>query len=98
MIEANTPLLRLVRTFWPLFILSLGLLIIVAIVDATGDIGIDDGCGLRDVAGVGRPRDLVGPGAGRAVRRQHHAGPDRRHQRQCDQMRWSHCSDSFFPR
>ena len=38
MIEANTPLLRLVRTFWPLFILSLALLIIVAIVDVTGDI------------------------------------------------------------
>lgn len=38
MIEANTPLLRLVRTYWPLFILSLGLLIIVAIVDSTGDI------------------------------------------------------------
>ena len=38
MIEANTPLLRLVRTYWPLFILSVGLLIIVAIVDLTGDI------------------------------------------------------------
>ena len=38
MIEANTPLLRLVRTFWPLIILSLALLIIVAIVDFTGDI------------------------------------------------------------
>ena len=38
MIEAKTPLLRLVRTFWPLIILSLALLIIVAIVDFTGDI------------------------------------------------------------
>lgn len=38
MIEANTPLLRLVRTFWPLFILSFALLIIVAVVDFTGDI------------------------------------------------------------
>ena len=38
MIEANTPLLRLVRGFWPLVMLSLGLLIIVAIVDLSGDI------------------------------------------------------------
>ena len=38
MIEANTPLLRLVRTYWPLVMLSLGLLIIVAIVDSTGDV------------------------------------------------------------
>ena len=38
MIEANTPLLRLVRTYWPLVMLSVGLLVIVAIVDATGDV------------------------------------------------------------
>ncbi len=38
MIEANTPLLRLVRGFWPLAMLSLGLLIIVAIIDSTGDV------------------------------------------------------------
>ncbi len=38
MIEANTPLLRKVRYFWPLIVLCLGLLIIVAIVDSTGDI------------------------------------------------------------
>ena len=38
MIEANTPLLRLVRYFWPLVILCAGLLIVVAIVDASGDI------------------------------------------------------------
>jgi branched-chain amino acid transport system permease protein len=38
MIEANTPLLRLIRYFWPLVVLSVGLLIIVAIVDASGDI------------------------------------------------------------
>jgi len=38
MIEANTPFLRKVRSVWPLIMLSLGLLIIVAIVDITGDI------------------------------------------------------------
>ena len=38
MIEANTPLLRLIRYFWPLVVLCVGLLIIVAIVDASGDI------------------------------------------------------------
>jgi branched-chain amino acid transport system permease protein len=38
MIEANTPMLRLVRSFWPLVALSIGLLIIVAAVDSTGDI------------------------------------------------------------
>ena len=38
MIEAKTPLMRMVRYFWPLVLLSLGLLIIVAIVDLTGDI------------------------------------------------------------
>jgi len=38
MIEANTPLLRLVRSFWPLVMLSLFLLIIVAAVDLSGDI------------------------------------------------------------
>ena len=38
MIEANTPLLRMVRYFWPMVVLCVGLLIIVAIVDATGDI------------------------------------------------------------
>jgi branched-chain amino acid transport system permease protein len=38
MIEANTPLLRLVRSFWPLVMISLFLLIIVAAVDLTGDI------------------------------------------------------------
>ena len=38
MIEANTPLLRLIRYFWPLVILCLGLLVIVGAVDATGDI------------------------------------------------------------
>lgn len=38
MIEANTPLLRLVRSFWPLVMLSLGILIIVVIVDLSGDI------------------------------------------------------------
>ncbi len=38
MIEANTPVLRLVRTYWPLVVLSVGLLIIVVIIDLTGDI------------------------------------------------------------
>ena len=38
MIEANTPFLRMVRSFWPLVMLSLLLLIIVAIVDLSGDI------------------------------------------------------------
>ena len=38
MIEANTPVLRLVRTYWPLVVLSVGLLIIVVITDLTGDI------------------------------------------------------------
>jgi branched-chain amino acid transport system permease protein len=38
MIEANTPFLRKVRSVWPLIMLSLGLLIIVAIVDISGDI------------------------------------------------------------
>jgi len=38
MIEANTPLLRLIRYFWPLVILCAGLLIVVAIVDVSGDI------------------------------------------------------------
>jgi len=38
MIEANTPLLRVVRYFWPLILLCTLLLIIVAAVDATGDI------------------------------------------------------------
>ena len=38
MIEANTPLLRLIRYFWTLVVLCVGLLIIVAIVDASGDI------------------------------------------------------------
>ncbi|MDP6591111.1 MAG: branched-chain amino acid ABC transporter permease [Rhodospirillales bacterium] len=38
MIEANTPVLRLVRTFWPLVVLSVGLLIIVVIIDLSGDI------------------------------------------------------------
>jgi branched-chain amino acid transport system permease protein len=38
MIEANTPFLRLVRGYWPLVMLSLGLLIIVVIVDLSGDI------------------------------------------------------------
>ena len=38
MIEANTPLLRMVRYYWPLVVLCLGLLIIVAAVDSTGDI------------------------------------------------------------
>ncbi|MFP6776817.1 MAG: branched-chain amino acid ABC transporter permease [Alphaproteobacteria bacterium] len=38
MIEANTPLLRLIRYFWPLVVLCVGLLIVVVIVDASGDI------------------------------------------------------------
>ncbi len=38
MIEANTPLLRLIRYFWPLIVLCVGLLIVVVIVDASGDI------------------------------------------------------------
>jgi branched-chain amino acid transport system permease protein len=38
MIEANTPVLRLVRYFWPLVVLCLGLLVVVIIVDSTGDI------------------------------------------------------------
>ncbi|MBT3627456.1 MAG: branched-chain amino acid ABC transporter permease [Rhodospirillaceae bacterium] len=38
MIEANTPLLRMVRYFWPMVVLCIGLLIIVAAVDSTGDI------------------------------------------------------------
>lgn len=38
MIEANTPFLRMVRSFWPLVMLSLFLLIIVAAVDLSGDI------------------------------------------------------------